>query len=217
MQRRGPGRPPASDQPPGRELILKAARELLAAQGTSRVTLRAVAERAGVQPPLVNYHFGSKDELFSAVIEEVISGLHDRIVSITDEAGPPEERLRSFVTQWVAALASDPYVPRLVAELVVFPDDERTDEFADRFARPVLETLVGVLGEGERDGSFVEVDRRFLGPTIVSLCVFFFLGAPAFRRVLGIDPGDPEVASDYAGFVADLLLARLRPPAGAPS
>jgi AcrR family transcriptional regulator len=51
-----------------RSQILAAAREVLAADGYSGASTRAVAERAGVQLSLVHYHFGGKRGLFSAVL-----------------------------------------------------------------------------------------------------------------------------------------------------
>lgn len=47
-------------------LIVDAARALFADQGYERTTIRAVAERAGVDAALVMQHFGSKEGLFAA-------------------------------------------------------------------------------------------------------------------------------------------------------
>lgn len=54
--------------PETREAILDAARELFAAHGFEATTLRAVAERAGVDVALCSYYFGSKAELFAAAL-----------------------------------------------------------------------------------------------------------------------------------------------------
>ncbi|GGW40950.1 TetR family transcriptional regulator [Streptomyces lucensis JCM 4490] len=48
--------------------ILKAARHLLARHAHTDITLKAVAERAGVSPPLVLKYFGNKDALFARVM-----------------------------------------------------------------------------------------------------------------------------------------------------
>ena len=76
---RRPGRPVGSQTGEGREALLQAARELLAERGMPRVTLREVAERAGVQPALVNYYFGGKAGLLRAVVDEVASGVRARV------------------------------------------------------------------------------------------------------------------------------------------
>ncbi|WP_330455910.1 TetR family transcriptional regulator [Streptomyces sp. NBC_00820] len=48
--------------------ILKAARYFLVRRAQADVTLKAVAERAGVSPPLVLKYFGNKDALFARVM-----------------------------------------------------------------------------------------------------------------------------------------------------
>lgn len=49
--------------------ILDAAREAFAAHGFDRTTIRAVANRAEVDPALVLHYFGTKDALFTASLE----------------------------------------------------------------------------------------------------------------------------------------------------
>jgi AcrR family transcriptional regulator len=61
-----------------KELILEAARESLREQGYSGTSIRAVAERAGVQLSLVHYHFGSKQAMLVAVLEHENQKLLER-------------------------------------------------------------------------------------------------------------------------------------------
>ena len=48
--------------------ILRSARYLLARHAHADITLKAVAERAGVSPPLILKYFGNKDALFARVM-----------------------------------------------------------------------------------------------------------------------------------------------------
>src|SRR5262249_41420385 len=52
-----------------REAILTAARREFGARGFDGATVRAIATAAGVDPALVMYFFGSKEQLFLAAIE----------------------------------------------------------------------------------------------------------------------------------------------------
>ena len=61
-----------------KESILEAARESLREQGYSGTSIRAVAERAGVQLSLVHYHFGSKQAVLVAVLERENEKLLER-------------------------------------------------------------------------------------------------------------------------------------------
>jgi AcrR family transcriptional regulator len=77
-----------------RRALLDAARELFATDGYEGTTVRAVAERAGVNQALLFRHFGSKDALFAeAVTEPATALLH---------AGPPEELLGRVLTAMLA-------------------------------------------------------------------------------------------------------------------
>jgi AcrR family transcriptional regulator len=61
--------PPARrDAEATRAAILRAARHLLARTPHADITLKAVAERAGVSPPLIVKYFGNKDALLARVM-----------------------------------------------------------------------------------------------------------------------------------------------------
>lgn len=78
-----------------RQAILNAARSLFSKRGFRGTTLRAVAERAGVDVALVSYFFGSKDDLFAAVVElPVIAGQLEHLA--TDRTRGRGERLVRF-------------------------------------------------------------------------------------------------------------------------
>ncbi|WP_420876670.1 TetR/AcrR family transcriptional regulator, partial [Streptomyces niveiscabiei] len=70
----GPGDPiapptaPRRDADTTRAAILRAARYLMARRSHTDITLKAVAERAGVSAPLVLKYFGNKDALFARVM-----------------------------------------------------------------------------------------------------------------------------------------------------
>lgn len=68
-----------------RHALLAAAADLFTEHGYDRTSVRAIAERAGVNQALLFRHFGSKDALFARVAaERALAVLH---------GGPPEELL----------------------------------------------------------------------------------------------------------------------------
>ena len=141
---RRPGRPPQAEGVQGRELLLRAARELMIGKGFPRVTVREVAQRAGVGPALVNYYFGGKSDLFAAIIEQVVLEARERIEQATQRSGPVKERIHRFVQEIVAAMTADPYLARLLVEQVRdFPHADHDDgpdalEMAARLAAEML-------------------------------------------------------------------------------
>ncbi|MEW2303850.1 TetR family transcriptional regulator [Streptomyces sp. NPDC006655] len=63
-----PAAPARRDAAATKEAILKAARHLLARHAHADITLKDVAERAGVSAPLVLKYFGNKESLFARVM-----------------------------------------------------------------------------------------------------------------------------------------------------
>ena len=85
-----------------REDVARAAAEVFAERGYDNAGLRQIADRAGVDPALISYFFGSKAELFAEVVglpfrpADVLPGILD---------GDPEgigERLATFVVRALA-------------------------------------------------------------------------------------------------------------------
>ena len=203
---RGPGRPPEAEGVHGRETLLRAARELMVEKGFPRVTVREVAQRAGVGPALVNYYFGGKSELFAAIIEQVALEAHERLDNAIRSSGSSQERVRSFVREFVGAMAADPYLPRLMVEQVLFADDEVIDRFARELAGPNLAMIRGLLDEGMASGELREVDPKLVVPCMVGACIYFFLAAPLIRRLFGLAEEPSELADAFAESTANLIL-----------
>jgi AcrR family transcriptional regulator len=78
-----------------KELILEAARESLREEGYSATSIRAVAERAGVQLSLVHYHFGSKQSVLVAVLERENEKLLERQQALFTGPGPLSAKWRA--------------------------------------------------------------------------------------------------------------------------
>jgi AcrR family transcriptional regulator len=74
--------------------IRNAAFALLGEQGEAGSTVRAIAQRAGVSPPLVLHHFGSKKGVIDAVADWVVDHLRQVTADIEATADPVEAHRR---------------------------------------------------------------------------------------------------------------------------
>ena len=71
---------PMSNLPPAAGRILAAAREVLVAKGFSGLTLKAIAEESGENSAMVQYYFGNKAGLVTAMID---SNFRDDLAGVT--------------------------------------------------------------------------------------------------------------------------------------
>ncbi|MEJ5913615.1 TetR/AcrR family transcriptional regulator [Pseudokineococcus sp. 1T1Z-3] len=92
-------------RPDRREQILLAAEQVLAEEGMAAVSVRAVAERAGLGASTLRYWFPSQDQLVTALARRQLHPhLEDRRIS--DPGVPAAERLLECLQQFV--VTSDP-------------------------------------------------------------------------------------------------------------
>jgi AcrR family transcriptional regulator len=83
-------------RPSAVQLLLDAARELLAEKPAPEVTIREIAARAGVQHALIRRHFGSRDGLVTAVVAETLSQFAAEVTSAPDLAAALRVGLEQF-------------------------------------------------------------------------------------------------------------------------
>ncbi len=86
--------------------ILETAERLFAVHGADKTTLRQISSLAGVNLAAVNYHFGSKAELISALLSRVLDPVLERQIAMLEDVetrggdGLPdlEGIIRAFIT-----------------------------------------------------------------------------------------------------------------------
>ena len=109
QRRKDPARGGASGRADGlttRNELLEAAGAVFAEHGYAKATSKEICERAGANIAAVNYHFGGKDGLYSAVLEEA----HHRLVSLETVAAAvrsdvdPRVKLRMLLTRIVGEI-----------------------------------------------------------------------------------------------------------------
>src|SRR5262245_28443689 len=82
---------------PGRNLdvaLLQAGRELFPQAGCARLSVRAVAERAGANVGMFHYHFKSKDNFLRALLQQVYEEVFAGLSQAATRPGDAIEGLR---------------------------------------------------------------------------------------------------------------------------
>jgi AcrR family transcriptional regulator len=145
-----------------REEILQAADELLAERMPSEVSVRDVAERAGVQHSVVHRHFATKDQLLAEVVQRTAA----RYAEAISETDDPAEGFVTGMTYMADHRASFTALARTVASSAVRGDIDRFPGLATHLHRLDPDAdRVGPLAEGP-PGS---VDPRALAAALMAL------------------------------------------------
>jgi len=171
--------------------ILAAAFQVFADAGYERTTIADVGERAGVSPALVVHYFGSKGDLFAAVIQErFASFVAGEEALLASHRGTYRELLHLLVRRFWEHL----WVPGSVelalavkSKRTEFPECARTlSELGGRWRR----LIEGVLEAGRQQGEF-----RISGPHAARVIGTMVMGVAEAGRCLGnveSRPSTPE-------------------------
>ncbi|MFD9944818.1 TetR/AcrR family transcriptional regulator [Nonomuraea sp. NPDC059023] len=140
---------------PTRERLIETAIRLFGDHGVEATSLRTLTEEARTNIAAVNYHFGSKDGLLRAVIDQTMHPVNDerrhRLDALESAPEPPSvaDLVRAFVEPGTELLESHgdngPAVARFIGRLVTEPDPAVRQLFADQ-VDPVEGRYLTALG-----------------------------------------------------------------------
>lgn len=131
-----PNATPAQPEGDLRARILAEAVKLFADCGYGPTSMRKVSEAAGCTKPALYYHFGSKDELFRAAVEQCMTGLEPMLAQVALVQGTVRDRIVVFARVMFELLRSDPAPMRLMLAMQTRPDHSQPDiDFALHHAR----------------------------------------------------------------------------------
>ncbi len=193
---------PAPAEKDGRERILAVAIRSFSEQGYEGTTTAGIAREVGVTQPLVHHHFGSKEALWRAAVDELFADVGPLTTGVGDT---PEEQLLDGAERFVRFVSARPEVTRVIAREGAAPSPRLT-YLVDRYLRPAFGTVVEALRAGQRSGAFSAEFRP-------ELVLMLMLGAGShpfdvtalMRESLGIDATSVRTRDE----VIDLLRAML--------
>lgn len=196
-----------------RERLVSAARRLFADHGFHRASVRAITTRARANLGAVTYHFGSKDKLRDAVLDQMFGRLADAVVAAAAATGSARARIAGIVHAIFAFFADNPEAPRLMLHLLASGAGTAATPPPAIVAhqRRVLHAISGVVEAGAAAGEFRPVPPLMVGLTILSQSVWFAIMRRHFVAIgdIRIDgPGMPEAVERHITEVVTRAVAR---------
>ncbi|MFC0710806.1 TetR/AcrR family transcriptional regulator [Azorhizophilus paspali] len=145
----GKGRQPRADGDATRIEIIETAGRLFAERGYLGTTSKSICEQAGVNIAAINYHFGSRDGLYLAVLKEV----HRRFMSmeflreLSASTLPAADKLHRFLVELVRhVLDADNWTMQVWAREILSPTSLLERVFQEE-TQPKFEVLATIVGE----------------------------------------------------------------------
>lgn len=103
-----------------RPQLIKAAIDLMAREGVAAGSTRAIAAELGVAQATVHYTFGTKEDLYRAVIEHLTHGLVDQVRQSAPADAGFEETVGVLASALWRTVRDEPRSYQLLTELTMF-------------------------------------------------------------------------------------------------
>jgi AcrR family transcriptional regulator len=194
------------------EAILDAAEQLFAMQGFAATTIKQIGKAAGLNPALIYYYFGSKEELYRRLLMHLLSTIARRGTERLAAAAGPEAAVRALMAMQSEVMREHPSIARLWGRELADHGAAHAQEGFVQLAATAFARLLAFIQEGQRAGVFRDdMDARFAAISSISLIPYFHLFKPVAAILLGNESPEPtpEQMEAYARHAADFVLAAL--------
>ncbi len=183
----------ATGRSAGEAAILEAAVKLFSEKGYDTVSMRGIAEEAGVSKANIYHHFDSKEALYRSILCASASQLAGLVSELAGSAGPFEKRILDFATEHLSRLEGDALSSRVILREAFSGNDEHNKLLVDEVFGGIFERMVAIFEAGQRAGVLRnELDAALCATLLIGADVFFFQARGILRHL-------PQ-----AGFASDL-------------
>jgi TetR/AcrR family transcriptional regulator len=197
-----------------REALVAAGTELFAERGYDGVPVAAIADKAGVNKAMINYHFGGKRKLYVAIVNATFSEIVASVERLAAATRPAPDVLRELVALvGEVATRHHPHFCTMMLREVVSGGKHLEPEVMDKPVR-MLEAVQSIVARGVREGDFRPVDPLLTHLSLVGSLVFFFATRRFRERVFAkrrpaVAPPDPVA---FVKYTQELLTHGLAAP-----
>ena len=211
-----PGRNAAMRKPKAPEAnrarIIKAAIDEFASRGFKGASMDAIAARTHTTRAMINYYFGSKEEVYLSVLEHVYAEIRQAESLLDLDHLPPVDAIRRIVEfTFNYYLDHEGFVRLVVAENQARGRHFRKSKAMRSLNRPIIDTLARVIARGQADGSFrAHADPVEVHMAIAALGMFNVTNQYTFGAIFQRDMGAKGNVRRRREMVTEVILGYLR-------
>ena len=188
--------------------ILLAAREEFASFGLAGARVDRIAERAEVNKRLIYYYFGSKDDLFLAVLEQAYADIRNtekQLHLLEMEPAAAVRRLTEFT--WDYYIAHPEFITLLNSANLHLARHLEKSQRVQEMNSPLIQTLGVILERGRREGVFRGgIDPVQLYISIAGIAYFYLSNNHTHSAIFGRDLMSHKARAERISHMCDVIL-----------
>jgi TetR/AcrR family transcriptional regulator len=182
--------------------ILKAALSEFADKGFEAASIRSIAERTGLQHPLITYHYPTKDALWRATAEyafEQIREKWDKSAPELSDAAPIDHLREEYRAVFYYTVAF-PEFHRFMRQEAMY-DNPRLRWVAETVLAPLIDRLLPQIRAAQRDGDLPAIEPIVFHYMMISLTAMLAGFGPEMRVTGRVRPQARTIVDSYWSLV----------------
>ena len=195
-----------------RARIVKAAIDEFALRGFKGASMDAIAARTHTTRALINYYFGSKEQVYLAVLEHVYAEIREAESLLDLDHLAPVAAIRSIVEfTFHYYVEHEGFVRLVVAENQAKGRHLKKSHAMRTLNRSIIDTLARVIARGQRDGSFRQgIDPVEVHMSIAALGMFNVTNQHTFAAIFQRDMGAKGDVRRRREMITEVILSYLK-------
>lgn len=203
---------PVRDSERTRQAILAAGEDELAAKGLAGARVDVIAEQSGANKRMLYYYFGSKEDLYVAVLERAYSAMRQAESELNLVDLDPLDAIRKLTEFKFDYYIKHPKIIRLLAF-----ENMQNATFLKRSRRlrdmhnSLGSVLHAVIAAGEKKGLVKRgIDPLQLYMSIAALSYFYFANAATLTTAFGRELMNPSELKARRAHIVEVILDYVR-------
>lgn len=170
-----------------KEKLLDAAQALLATRPYGEVTIRELADHAGLNSAMVRYYFTNKEGLFLALLDQMSKQHFVGMKQISIQ----QEPIKKFIQFMLKMLTQNNSLARLVHDEFASDNSKLGEAFIERFPKRMAKILPNLI---KANTSITDNKKaKYAAFSLISMIIMPFVGRSVREQAWEID--DKELAS----------------------
>jgi TetR/AcrR family transcriptional regulator len=199
---------PGANSDRTRKLILKHATDEFATKGFDGARVDSIARRFGLSKNMLYHYFGSKEDLFIAVLEDAYQAFRAQQQRMESQQTDPVEAIKHLIAQTFSAVTENhKFVALLTSENLHKGRHIRRS----RAIRPLYNPLIGRIREILQAGAVAGTFRKNLDPILVyvsfsALAYHYVSNRYTLNAALGVDFSSRKNRAAWLAYIVELIL-----------
>jgi len=162
--------------------IITSAERLFHQRGKAGTSMQDIADDAGINRPLLNYYFRSKDLLFEAVFKKALGSFVPSLAAMLHSDMSFEEYVPQMVETVIDAMLQNPQIPIFILQELSSNPERMPQMIKEMGIDPAA--AIKKMNTQNESGAGAYPDPRQVILNLLSLCIFPFAARPVVTEIL---------------------------------